>query len=91
LFTSVVKMKSTRDRSRSWILQTRKLVGWTQFDLAKNADIGRTRLSLYECGHVDLRPSELAVVVDSLEKAAAARVNAIRSVSGVTGRTNKGR
>jgi transcriptional regulator with XRE-family HTH domain len=78
------------DGDRDRIMHLRQLVGWTQFDLAKNSGVGRTRVSLYECGHVDLRQAEVAAIALSLERAAAALVSEIRSASSAAAPT-KGR
>ena len=41
------------------IRELRNMAGLTQFEVAKQSRLGRTRLSLAECGHVELRPKEL--------------------------------
>jgi len=40
-------------------VQRVKVTGSSQYRVAKKAGMGRTRLSLFENGHIDLRPEEL--------------------------------
>jgi transcriptional regulator with XRE-family HTH domain len=48
-----------RVRIRGHVQQFRKTIGWSQYDLSRAANIGRTRLSLFENGHIELRADEL--------------------------------
>jgi len=63
------------------VKKLRLMLRLTQFDIAKQSGVGRTRVSLYENGHVSLQPSEIASICAALEKAAADRVSAISSLS----------
>jgi transcriptional regulator with XRE-family HTH domain len=51
------------------------MAGMTQFDLAKQSGIGRTRVSLAECGHIELSSEEHAAIqralVDAIRNRAA--------------------
>jgi transcriptional regulator with XRE-family HTH domain len=76
-----MQRKSHRNNTRSRIYRLRRLVGWTQFDLAKNARIGRTRLSLYENGHIDLKQAEVTAIFDALQRVAIVRVDSIHEFS----------
>ncbi len=69
---------------REHLQRLRKLVGWSQFDVAKASGICRTRVSLFENGHITLQPMEVSNICSALEKAAAERVTAISSISTAT-------
>jgi predicted transcriptional regulator len=66
---------------REHLQRLRKLVGWSQFDVAKASGICRTRVSLFENGHITLQQVEVSNICAALEKAAADRVRAITSIS----------
>jgi transcriptional regulator with XRE-family HTH domain len=48
------------------IRTARELTNWSQWELAKAAGVERTRLSLYECGHVLPTATELARIEQAL-------------------------
>jgi transcriptional regulator with XRE-family HTH domain len=52
--------------------QLRKMAALTQLELAQRCGVSRMKLSLAECGYVDLYPEELAGVhktlLDAIEK-----------------------
>jgi transcriptional regulator with XRE-family HTH domain len=60
----------------------RVMLGLNQFEAAKKSGIGRTRLSLFENGHVMLNERELASIRAALKQAAAERVRAINLLVG---------
>jgi hypothetical protein len=74
-------LKSDHDEVRYQLLRLRLLVGWTQFDVARTSGVGRTRVSLYENGHVCLSQPEIAAILASLREAADALVATIRWAS----------
>lgn len=51
------------------IRELRLMADWSQFKVTKHAGVERTRLSLAENGHVQLRPEELAAIEGVLLKA----------------------
>jgi transcriptional regulator with XRE-family HTH domain len=68
------------------IQELRTMAGLTQFDLAKGSGVGRTRLSLAECGHIELRPNEYEAIEHALICAVQRRIaefqKAIESCAG---------
>ena len=69
--------ESKPNRDHLELQRFRRLIGWTQPDLAKAAGICRTRISLFENGHIDLAPQEVAEIEITLKRAADERVKAI--------------
>jgi transcriptional regulator with XRE-family HTH domain len=53
----------------------REMANWTQFDLAKESGVGRTRVSLFENGHIPLRTEEIAAIERALRRAIKLRAN----------------
>jgi len=69
-----------RNRVRRQIQLVRKKIKWSQYDLAKAADVGRTRLSLFENGHVELRPEEVNALQAALRDATSHLVSEFQHV-----------
>jgi len=42
--------------------ELRAMAGFTQFDVARRSGVDRSKLSLAENGHVDLRPEEIVAI-----------------------------
>jgi transcriptional regulator with XRE-family HTH domain len=51
------------------IQELRTMAGLTQFRLAKQSGVGRTRLSLAECGYIELRREEYEALEHALADA----------------------
>jgi transcriptional regulator with XRE-family HTH domain len=62
------------------IRQLREMAGMSQCRLARLCGVDRTRLSLAENGHVDLRPDEYEAVEGSLLAAIRERTVALQGV-----------
>ena len=60
------------------IQELRTMAGLTQFDLAKRSGVGRTRLSLAECGHIELRTKEYEAIERALIRAVQRRIAELR-------------
>lgn len=63
--------------------EMRVLLGMSQFSVARQSGVERTRLSLFENGHVELEPEQLAHIRQVLEKAAADRASTLTKFAGV--------
>jgi transcriptional regulator with XRE-family HTH domain len=73
-------LKMDRNRVRRQIQLVRKKIKWSQYDLAKAAGVGRTRLSLFENGHVELRTEEVNALQAALRDATTHRVSEFQHV-----------
>jgi transcriptional regulator with XRE-family HTH domain len=69
-----------QNQVRVQVQQVRRTIHWSQYDLAKASGIGRTRISLFETGHVELRPGELDALQGALRAATSRRVSEFQSV-----------
>lgn len=67
-------------RSRD-IRTTRLLVGITQFELAKRSGVERTRISLAENGHIELRKTELSALLRALISVTRGRASELQGLS----------
>jgi hypothetical protein len=56
----------TEIKQRRGIRELRRTAGATQFDVERLAGINRTRLSLAECGHIQLQEWECAAIEQAL-------------------------
>jgi predicted transcriptional regulator len=65
---------------RAHVQQFRKTIGWSQYDLSRASNVGRTRLSLFENGHIELRADELKALLHALREAASRRVTEVQGV-----------
>jgi ribosome-binding protein aMBF1 (putative translation factor) len=52
-------MDQTQEKAKARIRRSRQLFGLSQYVLANRAGVGRTRLSLFENGHIKLRDEEI--------------------------------
>jgi ribosome-binding protein aMBF1 (putative translation factor) len=68
-------MDPTQQRSQERIRQSRQLSGLNQYELANRAGVGRTRLSLFENGHIKLREEEIQQLEKVLSDALRERRN----------------
>jgi transcriptional regulator with XRE-family HTH domain len=62
------------------IQELRIIAHLTQFQLAKRSGVGRTRLSLAECGHVELRSEEYEALESALIGAIRGRMLKLQEV-----------
>ena len=69
------------EHERDEIRGLRKLTGLSQFCVAKRSGICRTRVSLFENGHIKLRPDEVAAIRSVLQQAVADNLTALKRVS----------
>jgi predicted transcriptional regulator len=60
------------------IRKLRRMLGVTQYELAKRSGVGRTRLCLFERGHVALSASEQAAIEKALISVSEKRISALR-------------
>lgn len=74
-------MSRESKRDHLELQRLRRLIGWTQPDLAKAAGICRTRISLFENGHIDLAPQEVTDIESVLKRAADGHVAAVNQSS----------
>lgn len=58
-----------QERSRAWIKSNRKTLGVSQYQLANQSGVGRTRLSLFENAHISLRKAEIEALEMALRVA----------------------
>lgn len=54
--------------NRRPLIRLRQLLGWSQHVVAKRAKIGRSKLSLYENGHIPLEPDEAVRLESTLRE-----------------------
>jgi transcriptional regulator with XRE-family HTH domain len=73
-------MQMDQNQVRAQVQQVRKTIKWSQYDLARTSGIGRTRLSLFENGHIDLRPEELNALQCALRNGTRRRVAEFQDV-----------
>lgn len=69
-----------QNQVRVQVQQVRRTIRWSQYDLAKASGIGRTRLSLFENRHIELRPGELDALQSALRAATSRRVSEFQNV-----------
>jgi transcriptional regulator with XRE-family HTH domain len=58
----------------------RKMVGWSQFQLAHQSGVSRMKLSLVECGQAELSAEEEEAVKKALFPAIRARAAELRGI-----------
>jgi len=73
-------MQMDQNQIRAQIQHVRKTIKWSQYDLAKASGIGRTRLSLFENRHIDLRPEEVNALQAALRDATSHLVSEFQHV-----------
>lgn len=54
--------------SREGLRQLRRALGVSQNQMVKDTSLSRARISMYECGYIDLLESELEIIHDYLIK-----------------------
>jgi transcriptional regulator with XRE-family HTH domain len=69
-----------QNQVRFQVQHVRRTIRWSQYDLANASGIGRTRISLFETGRVELRPGELDALQNALRDATSQRVSEFQNV-----------
>ncbi|PYX72554.1 MAG: hypothetical protein DMG72_14625 [Acidobacteria bacterium] len=70
-----------QDDIRIRVQRVRRVTGSSQYRVAKKAGMGRTRLSLFENGPIDLRPEELEALQRALRDTVGRRISEFELLS----------